>query len=246
MPISIYLPGRLQNSSLSPTHGLYPLFESIVNSIHAIEETGHAGVITVTINRAAEQPDVEGAGAISFAQINGFTVGDNGAGFNTANFRSFETMDSRAKAALGGKGVGRLLWLLAFERAKIISVYEEAGKRWRREFEFEPSVEGIVKHSLVATEDDPVETRVELMNFLPAFADRVPKNPNVIARRIIDHCLAYFVLGTAPKLRLIDSQTSEIIDLVELFNSEIMGSTSTESFTTKGEPFKCSRSRKTA
>jgi hypothetical protein len=53
-------------------------------------------------------------------------------------------MDSRAKAALGGKGVGRLLWLLAFERARITSTYEENGKRWRREFEFEPSVEGIV------------------------------------------------------------------------------------------------------
>ena len=238
MALSTHLPGRLQNSSLSPTHGLYPLFESLVNSIHAIEERGKQGVITVTINRAPEQPDVEGAGPISFAKIRGFSITDNGVGFNSKNFTSFETMDSRAKAALGGKGVGRLLWLLAFERARITSTYEENGKQWRRQFEFEPSVEGIVNHSLVEVDRCEIATTVDLITFLPAFVDRVPKNPSVIARRIIDHCLAYFVLGAAPQIRLIDSQTSEVTDLLKLFNSEVMGGATTEDFTAKGQAFR--------
>ena len=72
------------------------------------------------------EDDHEGVGAISFARIRGFTIVDNGVGFDSANFASFETMDSRAKATLGGKGVGRLLWLLAFERARIVSIYEKA------------------------------------------------------------------------------------------------------------------------
>ena len=103
-------------------------------------------------------------------------------------------MDSRAKAALGGKGAGRLLWLLAFERANT-STYEENGKQWRRQFEFEPSVEGIVNHSLVEVDRCEIATTVDLITFLPAFVDRVPKNPSVIARRIIDHCLAYSYSG---------------------------------------------------
>ena len=121
--------------SLSQSHGLYPLFEAVVNSIHAIEENGKPGTITVTIQRATAQPDVEGAGPISYGRIEGFTVVDTGVGFNARNFVSFETMDSRTKAALGGKGVGRLMWLLAFERARVSSIFEEDGKRWRRQFE---------------------------------------------------------------------------------------------------------------
>lgn len=108
-----------------------------MNSIHAIEENGKPGTITVTINRATDQPDIEGVGPISYGRIEGFTVVDTGVGFNARNFVSFETMDSRTKAARG-KGVGQLMWLLAFERARVSSVFEEGGKRRKRQFEFEP------------------------------------------------------------------------------------------------------------
>jgi hypothetical protein len=237
MAMNAHLPGRLSNSSLSPSHGLYPVFESVVNSIHAIDDNGGTGDITITINRATDQPDVAGAGAISYARIEGFTVVDTGVGFNSKNFASFETMDSRAKALLGGKGVGRLLWLLAFERARITSVFDEGGKRWKRSFEFEPTVEGIVKHSLVEVEDEKRATTLELLKLFPQYADRIPKQAPVIARRIIDHCLAYFVLGTCPPIRLIDSQTAEQMDLLQLFQSEVMGGATSEAFSTKGQSF---------
>jgi hypothetical protein len=235
--MNAHLPGRLSNSSLSFSHGLYPVFESVVNSIHAIEEGGGRGAITVTINRASDQPDMEGTGALSYARIDGFTIVDTGVGFTAKNFASFETMDSRAKATLGGKGVGRLLWLLAFDRARIASVFDEAGKRWKRTFDFEPTIDGIVNHALAEVEDEERSTRVELVGLFPRYADRIPKQAQVIARRIVDHCLAYFVLGTCPRIRVVDSQTSEQIDLLDLFQSEIMGGATSESFSSKGQSF---------
>lgn len=38
-----YLQGRLRNTPLPLGHGLLPLFEAVVNSIHSIEERGNSG-----------------------------------------------------------------------------------------------------------------------------------------------------------------------------------------------------------
>lgn len=62
----------------------------------------------------------------------------------------------------------QLSWLLAFERAGVASTFERNGKSWRREFEFEPSVEGIVSNSLVEVDDRDLTETVELVGFLPA------------------------------------------------------------------------------
>jgi len=38
MSMKTNLSGRLRNTSLPASHGLMPLFEAVVNSIHSIEE----------------------------------------------------------------------------------------------------------------------------------------------------------------------------------------------------------------
>ncbi|WP_163370861.1 hypothetical protein [Endozoicomonas acroporae] len=43
---------------------------------------------------------------------------NNGVGFNDANIASFETLDSDHKIDKGCRGIGRLLWLKAFDIAK--------------------------------------------------------------------------------------------------------------------------------
>ena len=51
------LQGRLRNTHLPKSHGLLPLFEAVVNSIHAIEEAevpSLDGKITVEIMRRAQ------------------------------------------------------------------------------------------------------------------------------------------------------------------------------------------------
>lgn len=40
MSLQTNLKGRLRNTSLPKSHGLMPVFEAVVNSIHSIEERG--------------------------------------------------------------------------------------------------------------------------------------------------------------------------------------------------------------
>jgi hypothetical protein len=41
MSLQTNLKGRLRNTSLPKSHGLMPVFEAVVNSIHSIEEKGN-------------------------------------------------------------------------------------------------------------------------------------------------------------------------------------------------------------
>lgn len=109
MSLQTNLKGRLRNTSLSKSHSLMPVFEAVVNSIHSIEEKGNAdkGKIVLRINRAT-QGDLD-LDAKALSTIIGFTITDNGCGFDETNFNSFETLDSDHKIDKGCRGVGRLM-----------------------------------------------------------------------------------------------------------------------------------------
>ncbi len=139
------LNGRLRNTLLVATGGLMPLFEAVVNSIHAIEEAAlpmAKGRITVTVLRGTQQSlafndDIGTDNGPTKEPILGFRIADNGIGFNDGNMASFRTLDSEHKVTKGGRGVGRLLWLKAFKRVSVDSVFAESkGKRKRRTFTF--------------------------------------------------------------------------------------------------------------
>ena len=138
--IGTNLPGRVRNVSLAPSKGLMPLFEAISNSIHAIEEAGRApdeSRIRIEIKRSAPRLSLDPDAKLGQGDIDGFTVTDNGIGFNDVNFKSFRTLDSEHKVDKGGRGVGRLLWLKAFETVSVESVFkDENGKYKRRTFTF--------------------------------------------------------------------------------------------------------------
>jgi hypothetical protein len=123
--------GRVQNTRLRARHGLMPLFETVANSIAAIEEAGRGnGRIEITIERDFQQSVLD-AQFNRILPVKNFIIEDNGIGFTEDNYASFDTMDSRAKAIRGGKGIGRLLWLKAFDYAEIESVYLQ-GSAWHR------------------------------------------------------------------------------------------------------------------
>ena len=110
--MKIDLRGRVKNTKLMPGNGLLPVFEAVINSIHAIEESRPAnGKITVMIERSRAQGVLQADGPVTSEPIDNFLVADNGAGFTERNFASFDTADSRVKAAQGGKGIGRITWL---------------------------------------------------------------------------------------------------------------------------------------
>ena len=117
MNMSSNLTGRLRNTSLPNNRGLSPLFEAVINSIHAIEEANIStdkGNVSVEIIRDTQQSlsldsDKRKRGPDPTADIIGFKITDNGIGFNKANMDSFNVLDTDYKIDKGCRGVGRLL-----------------------------------------------------------------------------------------------------------------------------------------
>ena len=113
MNLKTSLEGRLRNTNLPKSDAMFPLFEAVVNSIHAIDEriindrnfTMEDAIIKVSYVRSMQQ-NTDG----SQPPITGFIIEDNGIGMNDANYDSFQLLDSTYKASKGCKGVGRLLW----------------------------------------------------------------------------------------------------------------------------------------
>ncbi|MBN0809737.1 ATP-binding protein, partial [Pseudomonas aeruginosa] len=130
-------------------------FEAVVNSIHAIAESNpdfDCGEITIEIIRSPQSSlhldDKAKRGAPPQEPIIGFKVIDNGVGFHDKNMESFETLDSEYKASQGCRGVGRLLWLKAFEGVNVSSTYKDGGDVWKaRTFTFTAS-RGVADMSL--------------------------------------------------------------------------------------------------
>ena len=133
MPFGTNLHGRLRNTSLPHSNGLHPLFEAVVNSIHALEDAGVStehGRIQVVIDRLPAQSRLldgdDKKREIARGEISGFTIKDNGIGFTEENYQAFMMLDTDRKVARGGRGIGRLLWLKAFDRAEILSRFEDS------------------------------------------------------------------------------------------------------------------------
>ena len=97
-----------------------PLVELVVNAIQAIEQNDNAdGKVEILIKRAQQQ----GLGFDTLPDVIGFTVKDNGVGFNDKNRTSFDTLYSEHKIDIGGKGFGRFTCLKYFEDLVISSNY---------------------------------------------------------------------------------------------------------------------------
>jgi len=126
---------EVRQTTLHKWKGLIPLFEAVMNSFQAIREGGHApgnGFIKIEVEREGVLLSTK------TAPIAAFRITDNGVGLNKRHFNSFNTSFSDLKAEEGGKGVGRIMWLVAFDRVEIDSVYMEAsGIPYRRKFVFD-------------------------------------------------------------------------------------------------------------
>ncbi len=219
MALTTSLPGRVRNTSLPKSHALLPLLEAIVNGIQAIGmrfgDDMSAGILTVTIDRSGqEQLEFALGGNAALKPIVGFTVRDNGVGFSPANMRSFETLDSEHKAKLGCRGVGRLLWLKAFDKVAVTSVYEaEHGELVPLQFGF--SIDQGVEPGDTPTSPHGVGATVQLTGFKDQYQTSAPKTAKTIAREIFEHCVWYFLRpGGAPRVIVIDE--GEEISLDEM------------------------------
>ena len=217
MSLETNLRGRLRNTSLPVSGSLLPLHEAVVNSIHAIEEARSAaspGSIRIKIIRdpqIALQTDAQTH--VAEAPIVGFEITDNGVGFTDENMLSFQTLDSEYKANLGGRGVGRLLWLKAFNRVIVESVYDDANhRRMRRSFRFDVD-NGVSVDDPTDALDAERSTTVTLAGFTKRYRDASPKSKSVIGRHIVEHCLWYFVRADgAPRITIADDDGAVPLD----------------------------------
>lgn len=117
--MKVDLVGRIKNVPLGVNRPLLPLFEAVVNSIQSIHSTGRTdGRIDILVSRDETQGHIFEV-AEDTRPIIGFTITDNGRGFDNANFESFTTSDTSYKP--GAKGIGRFMWLKAFDRVHVDS-----------------------------------------------------------------------------------------------------------------------------
>ncbi len=211
--------GRVRRNTILPhTRPLQPLFEAIVNSFHSIEETGTSGTIDILIDRDLSQDQVEAGAAVE--PINDFSITDTGSGFTDENFQSFCTSDSTLKLSRGGKGVGRFLWLKAFDYVEISSVFKNGADAFRRSFLFTLTPEGIERETLAQIPADvPTGTTVHLRGFKTDYRDRCRHSCATIGRRIVEHCMFYFLRESAPRVVLRDVNGDSLF-LNEMFQDE--------------------------
>ena len=232
------LKGRLRNTNLSKTHGLLPLCEAVVNSIHSIEENVDdmsKGVISIEIQRDSQGilqfgTEDKKRGPDAVPQIVGFKVTDNGIGFTDANMRSFETLDSDYKLGKGCRGVGRLLWLKAFDTISINSIFhDKTNQSFKRQFKFNSEGVSEIKNSECES-SVPNSTVVHLKNFHVSYRTHSRKTTEAIATYLFEHCLWYFIREDgAPKITITDGDSP--IELNDIYKTHMLSHDSPQQIT---------------
>lgn len=195
-----------------------PLFEAVVNSIHSIDDRILKGNLKpeeaqIQINIIREDV-LDGT---TNPNIIGFEIVDNGIGFDSQNYNSFQTLDSEYKVQKGCKGIGRLLWLKEFSKVVIESIFEENGKYFERKIRF--SEDGIDSKQEYLKEKTELKTSVRMTVFKDKkYESVIPKTIEIISQRLLDHCMWYFIrVGGAPKISVGDKES--LIFLGDLFES---------------------------
>lgn len=236
MSLHTNLQGRLRNTHLPKSHGLLPVFETVVNSIHSLEEKGNlaAGQIILKIQRDSHLSVLDEDSHPR--DIVGFIVEDNGIGFNDANMRSFETLDSDHKIAKGCRGVGRLLWLKAFDHIEINSCFQDSQNKVKNRTITFDAKNGIKAAEEADNTNRDIKTFVKLLGFDKKFSAFTPKTIEPIARALLEHCLWYFVRPDGvPEIKVQD--LNEVIDLNDLYVTYMHESAYGEDITIKEHRF---------
>lgn len=241
MPMTVNVAGQVGQIKLGQNKALWPLFETVINSIQSLEDTDiDRKEITI---EALRNPSVQlrlnsdGTKSEEPSRFEQFIVTDNGNGFNEVNFKSFQEAYSQLKVKKGCKGIGRFLWLKAFEKVVISSTYQENGKWYLREFDF--TLSG------VSPDEAPKElkgnnysniTRVTLTGFIARYRDAVSYSLESLAKKIIEHCLPYFIMKAVPAITLKDNR-GESFSLNDYFDKVYKDSLNQDPIDLKGRHY---------
>jgi len=194
---------------LSKSEALYPIYESVVNSIISLLRAERKdGKIDVCIEREIfeeKEPDLFDK---KVPPIKSVEIIDNGEGFTEANFKSFKAPFSKLNKKFGCKGVGRFTMLAMFRLVRVISTYKEGDVWYRRNFSFDADREIYCDKisELDESEVHEYQTRVKLIDCsneeLKPFT---AKNAEDIAMGIKNHCFIYYLCGQFPEVSVVEN-----------------------------------------
>lgn len=209
MPFTMNLRGQVNQMRLPKSKALWPLFETIVNAIQSLEETKNCKkpLITIKANRI-EFSQLNTVGEEEVNHFKEFIVTDNGEGFTEKNYKSFLEGYSTLKIAKGCKGIGRFLWLKAFDEVRIKSIYMENNIWYERKFDF--SLEHAInpednRKEIKDAGEQSCVTEVYLSGFHTEYREKVALSLESLAKKIIEHCLPYFIIDGCPEIVLQDN-----------------------------------------
>lgn len=191
---------------------MQPLFEAISNAIHSTQarfgdDVATEGRVTVTVSTNREKKGVWA------------TVEDNGLGLNQRNWEAFTTTDTDNKIKIGGKGVGRLLWLDCFDRISISSIFKDEGKNKKREFRFALLLENQIQDERISVIDDDVDSSfyVKFEGLRTnGYHDWFPGRDSYVFQHLTSHFLPVFIGGRAPLVTVhVGDETRQYPDAIK-------------------------------
>ena len=211
MPMTVNVAGQVGQIKLSLAKALWPLFETVINSIQSLEDSNvsEKKIIIDALRSEDIQLKTDGQGNTveEPAHFVAFVVTDNGNGFNTENYTSFFFFFSQLKVKKGCKGIGRFLWLKAFDTVTISSTYFEDDCWHLREFNF--ALTGVTPEQndkILESKEVGQRTIVSLKGFRNPYRDSVAYSLESLAKKLIEHCLPYFITAKCPQIILQDNR----------------------------------------
>ncbi|WP_017259929.1 ATP-binding protein [Pedobacter arcticus] len=232
--------GKIRNTKLPIVKSLWPIFEAISNSIHAIEDKKSTnGLIEIRVSRQGSIELLKECSEVEIYPISDIEIVDNGIGLNEENFNSFLTAESDFKIERGAKGIGRFVCLKAFKNLKFTSVFKDEGDNlfYQREFVFKPEGKGIYDYSLTPSQTNKVGTKVSLISYLEGYQKTCPKKLEDISEKIIEHFLVTYINHKAPRIELVESINGFRINLDSIFNTQFRASIRQSNFQLYGKKF---------
>ena len=234
--MKIDVAGRVRNVVLPKSRPLLPVYEAIINSIQAIEDAQEKnGRISIKLLRDTSPQIFEAEKPAR--DIASFEVIDNGIGFNDENFEAFQTSDTTYKAERGGKGIGRFMWLVAFDSVEVASTFKHEQQWKTRTFKFIAEGKGVAGENVADATVRKRFTSVRLVGYKKKFRETGPKRLDTIATHIVEHCLEYLIRPNPPQIELVDETNPERIDLNDVFEREMQANSKPVKFKIKDVPF---------
>lgn len=178
------------------TQALQPLFEAVSNSFFAIEDR----FSSAKLNFGRINIDITGLNDSRAIKI---VIADNGIGLDEDRFEAFCTIDTDFKQPRGGKGVGRLFWLDAFENISVASVFSEDDKPKKRSFTFhlrnDAQIETVTEKR--TSRNAEIGTAVTFQGLRDNdYAARFPRRADTFLRYFGAHFIADFLVGSGPRV----------------------------------------------